>query len=354
MNPSENTSSGESASKSSRPLRLVDHPWATPVLASVSQVLVAALCAVALAKGLLPGLLAVCLGFLATRGLARLTAERRFPAAGAAAIVILAPLLALCVVLLNAKGVTLSLMGQYRELLQHLAKTVLDIREKLPADMAKSLPEGTAAIQQWLAEHLRAQASGIAVVGKDWLHGTLLAYVGLVVGSLIAVRGPNEGAGPLSRALAQRAANFLDAFRQIVAAQFWIAAFNTVLTALFLLVALPIAGIHLPYVYALVALTFCAGMVPIVGNLLCNAVLAVVGVSVSPMVGLSCLTFLIAIHKTEYFINARVVGSRTKTAAWELLTVMFAFEALFGVAGLVAAPLYYAYLKKELKDAALI
>lgn len=323
-------------------------------MSAVSQLLVAGLCAVALAKGLLPGLLAICLGFLVTRALLRTQGKRGLPGAAAATVVIVTPLLALCLALLHAKGMTLSLLGQYKELLQHLAKTVLDIREKLPADMAKSLPEGTVAVQQWLAEHLRGQAAGIASTGKDWLHGTLLAYVGLVVGSLVAVRQLPAQAGLLSAAIAHRATNFLDSFRQIVAAQFWIASFNTVLTGLFLLVALPLADVHLPYVYALVGLTFCAGMVPIVGNLLCNAVVAVVGVSVSPMVGLSCLTFLIAIHKTEYFINARVVGSRTKTAAWELLTVMFAFEALFGVAGLVAAPLYYAYLKKELKDAALI
>jgi hypothetical protein len=35
--------------------------------------------------------------------------------------------------------------------------------------------------------------------------------------------------------------------------------------------------------------------------------------------------------------------------AWELLTVMFAMEAIFGAAGLVAAPLFYAYAKQELE-----
>jgi predicted PurR-regulated permease PerM len=33
---------------------------------------------------------------------------------------------------------------------------------------------------------------------------------------------------------------------------------------------------------------------------------------------------------------------------------MFIGEAIFGVAGLVAAPLYYAYVKRELLDAGLI
>ena len=97
-----------------------------------------------------------------------------------------------------------------------------------------------------------------------------------------------------------------------------------------------------------------AGLVPIVGNLLCNTVITIVGLSVSPLAAAACLGFLILIHKAEYVINARVVGQRTHMAVWELLTVMFVAEAVFGPAGLVAAPLFYAYLKKELIAARLI
>jgi predicted PurR-regulated permease PerM len=146
----------------------------------------------------------------------------------------------------------------------------------------------------------------------------------------------------------------MNAFRQIVVAQFWIAAFNAACTAAFLWIALPLAGVSMPYTTTLVGLTFVAGLIPIVGNLLCNGVLTVAGVAVSPAVGLACLLFLVAIHKFEYVINAKVVGKRTNTSAWELLTVMFIGEAIFGVSGLVAAPLYYAYAKRELLNAELI
>jgi hypothetical protein len=102
------------------------------------------------------------------------------------------------------------------------------------------------------------------------------------------------------------------------------------------------------------ALSVAAGLIPIVGNLICNSVMAIAGVSVSASVGLACLIFLIAIHKTEYVINAKILGKQTNTAAWELLTVMFIGEAVFGLPGLVAAPLYYAYSKKELQAARLV
>ena len=78
------------------------------------------------------------------------------------------------------------------------------------------------------------------------------------------------------------------------------------------------------------------------------------GLSVSPLAAAACLGFLILIHKAEYVINAKVVGSRTQMGVWELLAVMFVAEAVFGPAGLVAAPLFYAYLKKELVSARLI
>jgi len=144
------------------------------------------------------------------------------------------------------------------------------------------------------------------------------------------------------------------AFRQIVAAQFWIAAFNTFLTAIFLLGVLPHWNLTLPYTPALITLTFIAGLVPIVGNLLCNAVITIVGLSVSPVAAAACLGFLILIHKAEYVINAKVVGQRTHMGVWELLAVMFVAESVFGPAGLVAAPLFYAYLKKELEAVRLV
>ena len=96
-------------------------------------------------------------------------------------------------------------------------------------------------------------------------------------------------------------------------------------------------------------ITFVAGLLPVVGNLISNTAIFVVGLSLSIWVALGALAYLIVIHKVEYFLNARIVGGQIKARAWELLLVMLVFEAAFGIAGLVAAPVYYAYLKSELK-----
>ncbi|MFN4121598.1 AI-2E family transporter [Acidovorax sp.] len=342
---------------------------ATRGIVIASYLLMAGVLLLVMWRGLLPGLLCVCLGFLLTRALTRwfaavagrvrrqaLPGPRTLRAAqvAAAALVMLLPLVLLGVGLTHSRGYLLAAPHQYQELLTYMARTVLELRLKLPPDMASHLPDGAAELQRVIANYLGAKAGALAMAGRAWLAGVLFAYVGLLIGSLAAVRPLGGARGPLAVQLQQRITLFGEAFRQIVAAQFWIAAFNTLLTAMFLLFVLPLWGMELPYTPMLITFTFVAGLVPIVGNLVCNVVITIVGLSVSPLTAAACLAFLILIHKAEYVINAKVVGRRTQMGVWELLSVMFAAEAVFGPAGLVAAPLFYAYLKKELVAARLV
>ena len=91
-----------------------------------------------------------------------------------------------------------------------------------------------------------------------------------------------------------------------------------------------------------------------IGNLISNSLIFVVGLSISVYVAIVALIFLVVIHKLEYFLNARIVGTRIQASAWELLLAMLVLEVAFGIAGLIAAPIYYAYIKSELSDAGLI
>ena len=60
------------------------------------------------------------------------------------------------------------------------------------------------------------------------------------------------------------------------------------------------------------------------------------------------------IHKLEYFVNARIIGTQIRARAWELLIAMLVMEAAFGVPGVIAAPIFYAYIKDELTSRRLI
>ena len=324
-----------------------------------SYLLMAAALLLVMVYGLLPGMLSLCLGFVLTRWVAGQLA--RLPGGLplrhqtlAATVVMLLSLLPIVLALSQSRSYVLAAPQQYRELLDFLARTVLELRDKLPPDMAAQLPDEAQEVQRALASYLAAKAGALAHTGRIWLGGLLYVYMGLLIGALAAARAPSHRRRPLAQQLTLRTTRMGEAFSQIVAAQFWIASFNTLLTAIFLLAILPWWGMRLPYTPALITLTFVAGLVPIVGNLLCNTVLTLVGLSVSPAVAAACLAFLVLIHKAEYVINAKVVGQRTHMSVWELLAVMFFAEAVFGPAGLVAAPLFYAYLKKELQAARLV
>jgi len=113
-------------------------------------------------------------------------------------------------------------------------------------------------------------------------------------------------------------------------------------------------GVHLPFTGSMILFTFVAGLLPVVGNLLSNTVIVVVSLTHSPGAALGSLLFLVLIHKLEYFLNARIVGGQINARAWELLLAMVLMEAAFGLPGVVAAPVYYAYLKDELKARGLV
>ena len=137
-------------------------------------------------------------------------------------------------------------------------------------------------------------------------------------------------------------------------AQVRISALNTGLTALYLFVILPMFGAHLPFVKTMIVVTFFVGLLPVVGNLVSNMIIVVVSLSGSLSAAIASLVFLVIIHKLEYFLNARIVGAQIHARACELLLAMLVMEAAFGIVGVIAAPIYYAYLKDELVSRGLI
>ena len=172
--------------------------------------------------------------------------------------------------------------------------------------------------------------------------------------ALYKARNLPPRSGPSSVALTTRAGNLVTAFRDVVFAQVKISAVNTMLTGIFLLVVLPLFGVYLPLAKTLVVATFVVGLLPVIGNLISNTLIFVMGLSISLWVAVAALAYLIVIHKLEYFLNARIIGTQIRARAWELLIAMLFMEAVFGAPGLIAAPIYYAYLKRELEAERLI
>jgi predicted PurR-regulated permease PerM len=234
---------------------------------------------------------------------------------------------------------------------------ILDrVRAGIPAFLAGYLPDDIADLQQQALEWLRAHVAELQMMGTHTLVTVAETLIAMVIGVVLSLRevDPHRAPGPLAIALTERAGRFACAFRNVALSQLWISLLNTSFTATYLVIGLHLFGVHLPLTKTMIAITFIVGLLPIIGNLTSNTIVVIVSLAHSPAVAVASLVFLIVIHKLEYFLGARIVGSRIKSQIWELLIAMMAMEALFGIPGLVAAPIWYAYLKSELLDAKLI
>jgi predicted PurR-regulated permease PerM len=223
-------------------------------------------------------------------------------------------------------------------------------RQRLPSWLASELPTNGEALKNEGVTWLRRHAGQLQIFGADIGRVFLHVLVGMVIGALISLHEaePSVAPAPLARALTERARQLGEAFRRIVFAQVRISALNTALTTLYLVVVLPLFGVRLPLTKTLIVFTFLTGLLPVAGNLISNSVIVIVSLSASLGAAAGSLAFLIVIHKLEYFLNAKIVGGEIHARAWELLLAMLLMESAFGIAGLIAAPIYYAYLKVEL------
>jgi len=247
--------------------------------------------------------------------------------------------------------------GGLAGLLTKMAEVIENSRELLPPWAGEWLPQGDeSVIRAGLVEWLRDHAQELRKLGGDAGRVLLMILLGFIIGSFVALReaAPHQTMAPLAKALYERVHRLAEAFRRVVFAQVRISALNALLTWVYLGLILPAFGVELPFVKTMVLVTFVVGLLPVLGNLISNTIIVVISLSHSLYVAAGSLAFLVIIHKLEYFVNARIIGGQIKARAWELLIAMLAMEAAFGVPGVIAAPVFYAYIKKELSDRELI
>ena len=246
--------------------------------------------------------------------------------------------------------------GSYPVLVKKMADLIELSRNQIPEWIADYLPESAEALQQTLTAWMREHAGQAKHIGEQTGRTIAHLIIGMVIGAMAALYDTTRihHFKPLAAAMHKRVVNLHQAFRQIVFAQVQIAAINAIFTGVFLLLILPLAGIHLPFVKTMILVTFVAGLLPVIGNLISNTVIVVISLSNSLSTAGLALLFLVTIHKLEYFLNAKIVGTKINARAWELLSAMLVMEALFGIAGVIAAPVFYAYIKSELSQAELV
>jgi predicted PurR-regulated permease PerM len=124
-------------------------------------------------------------------------------------------------------------------------------------------------------------------------------------------------------------------------AQIIIALINTAFTAIFSL------AIHLPHALIVIGVTFMCGMLPIIGNIISNSLITAIAFTISPQLAISALIFLIVLHKLEYFLNSKIVGTRINNPVWLTLLGLILAERLMGVPGIILAPVILHFIKVE-------
>ncbi|HET9652126.1 MAG TPA: AI-2E family transporter [Usitatibacter sp.] len=334
-----------------QPSRLMRYTIASWILAAIVLYLVLELRLVA---ALLSGLLVFeMVHVLAPRiPLARGRVGRLWAVALLSAVIVIA----LAAALFTLIALFRSDNGGMAALVQKTADILDAARNKLPPWVLASLPTDPDALKEAVIAWFKEHAAELRGFGGEIGHAVAHVLIGMIIGGMVALHEalPAQRTGPLAAELVERVRRVGEAFRRVVFAQVRISALNTLFTAIYLLVGLRLAGIELPFAKTLVLVTFLAGLLPVVGNLISNTVILVVSLSVSLEAAIASLVFLLVIHKLEYFLNARIVGSRIHASPWELLLAMLVMEAAFGIPGLAVAPVYYAYLKDELVSRELI
>lgn len=260
----------------------------------------------------------------------------------------------LTTVLRQGAGNIAALMTQMAEILESTRAWLGSFGQQVIPEVLTDAEDFKTTVAAWLKTHAQSVRTATGWVGIGLVH--------ILMGSLLAVlvffrhltHKDDDRRGPLALQLVDKVDRFAHAFGRIAAAQLKISAVNTTLTSLYLLVALPLFGITVPFGKTLVLITFVCGLIPVAGNLISNTVITIISMGVSVGTAVASLSFLVVIHKLEYLINSRIVGAETDSEAWEILAAIIIGEATFGVGGVVMAPIIYAFVKRELRDRGLV
>ncbi len=246
-----------------------------------------------------------------------------------------------------------AMMTQMANILQSTRAWLGDWGEQIIPEVLTDAENLKATVVLWLKEN----AMSVKATGGNFSHGLVHMLMGMLLAVLVFFRHqrhPHEERGRLAWVLAEKVGRLADAFRRIATAQIKISAMNTLLTAIYLFGLLPLFSRRLPFSTTIVMVTFICGLIPVLGNLVSNAVIVILSMGVSFPTALASLAFLVLIHKLEYLVNSRIVGGETDSQAWEILMSIVIGETAFGVAGVVMGPIVYTFVKRELRERGLV
>jgi predicted PurR-regulated permease PerM len=218
---------------------------------------------------------------------------------------------------------------------------------ELPFTDYDSLKDSVVEVLKSQAEYLHSAARFAKGAGKlvmFFIVGVVVAIGLFVKPGIEAPHHRPPGNNLFSLCCDQVALRFetlFTSFARVMGAQIVISAINTALTTIF------VAAVQLPYAVVIVGVTFLCGLVPVIGNLISNTIIVGIGFTISPRMAIAALSFLIVIHKLEYFLNSKIIGDRIRSPLWLTLLGLVVGERLMGIPGMILAPVVLNYIRVE-------
>jgi predicted PurR-regulated permease PerM len=147
----------------------------------------------------------------------------------------------------------------------------------------------------------------------------------------------------LYRFCSMRFSRFYRYFRKVMVGQFFISIINTSITSIVVLT------LGLPHKVTLLCIVFLCGLLPIIGNLISNTILSATALISSGVPAfIICLGLLVGLHKLEYFLNGKIIGTIIQLPMFATVLCLLAGEATLGVFGMIIAIPFVLTLRDEL------
>lgn len=255
-----------------------------------------------------------------------------------------------------------------QELLSKLEYILIQQKDNkyVPDIILNYLPNNIEDFKNEVINFVKNYVNEIKNIGKNTV--TFIAYIllGFIIGALIRLDMKIKNSEEEKRVILQypnlnfkkelqsRIKTFKQTFELVFIAQIKISLINTLLTASYIYILLPLFDYSLPFKNTVIILTFLFGLIPVLGNLISNTIIIILSIGISFNLAIASLIFLVVIHKLEYFLEAKIIGSHIKASIWEILIVLIVFESLFGFAGVIIGNVIYGYIKEELSNKKMI
>ena len=232
----------------------------------------------------------------------------------------------------------------------------VDFAEKRGVDLP--LPD-SASLKSMVVETVKSKLAGLGTYARSAAVEIVMFFIGVVVSCSLFLGqrykpglaegedGENLYTATVGEIM-ERFSSFYSSFGKVMGAQIVISTINTGFTSAFLVAN------HYKHIPEVVVFTFLCGLLPILGNLISNTLIVALGLTVSPQTAMFAFLFLIALHKTEYFLNSKIVGQRIQNPMWLTLLGLVLGEKLMGLPGMILAPAVLHYVKIEMSKNKLV